>query len=290
MSEAVDMNSLEYVDQEAAGKLECPFCMSVLDDPVVVCKNEHHLCRACAKEQQRSSDRCPTCRKRLDIRDGQRFLRSSLNDLRVHCPNRARGCSRTLRREELAAHMTTCSFTVVTCMHCDVKMERRLLGENGVHWHCDAARFGCDFVGSSRSDVAVHIVDCAVFKCRSQFEQYERRIAALERAAVPVGAMVAWSGAPSTLRDGWALCDGRGGRPDRREEFVEERRSKKRKKRRSCSRSGSAEGEGGSAWYSLAYIVRVEPRRPATATPGGRRACRDEREGYPAGETSAEAD
>lgn len=289
MPDTLDLSTIEYVDPEAAGKLWCPLCMSVLEDPVVVCKNEHHLCRSCAREQRRISDRCPTCRKRLDIRDGQRFLRSSLDDLRAYCPNRVRGCCETLRREELRAHVARCPYSVVGCPHCDATMERRFLTDDGLHLHCDAAGFGCDFVGGGRAEVAAHVVDCAVCKCRPQFERYERQLAALERAAVPVGAMLAWAGPPTSLPSGWALCDGKCGRPDRREEFVEERRSKRRKRRRSGSRSRSRK-ESRGAWYSTAYIVRVEPRRTRSGEPRVSWAFRHEREGPLNGEESAELD
>jgi len=270
----VDMTSLEYVNEQAAEKLLCPLCLSVLNDPVVVCRNEHHLCRTCSDEQRRSADspeECPECRERLHVKEGQRYLKSNLDELLVKCPNQVRGCSLTPTRGDVCAHVASCGFSVVKCEYCEAVMERQFLSE-GSHLHCDAVRFGCEFIGKSDTEVAVHLVDCAVFKCRPQFDEYERRIAALEQTALPVGAMIGWAGATASLPHGWALCDGKHERPDRRREFVKERQrekgrkhrsdSRKRRKRdrdkESRSRTPRRSSSRSVVRYSLAYIVRVE--------------------------------
>lgn len=273
---AVDMRNLEYVDEEAASKFECPLCISVLHDPVVVCKNEHHLCRSCFIMQRNGQKECPTCRSALQVREGQRFLKNRLEELVVRCPNW--GCLETPMRSHVQAHQSTCPFSVIKCPHCATKMERRLFGDKSEHWHCDAVRFGCEFLGKSDSEVAVHLVDCAVFKCRARFEEYDRRLFALEQTAVPLGSMVAWAGRPDTLPKGWALCDGKEGRPDRQREFKQqvprgsEKSRTKRSKRstssgdssgvhipRRRSRSGRRDGVVPirDTHYSLAYIIRT---------------------------------
>jgi len=299
-TDILDISSLEYVDQDAASNFECPLCMSVFNDPVLVCSHEHHMCRSCALHQRETCSECPTCRSRLHISEGQRFLRNMLDGLQVHCVNRARGCDVTMERKDLKKHISKCGFSLVKCPHCTTMMERHeLFSQSSRHWHCDAARYGCEFLGQSDADVSVHLADCVIYKCRARFEEYDRRLAEAEEMAPPVGSMLAWTGTRNQLPRCWALCDGQQGRPNRVREFVEERsrsgqrRHFRRSSRRSCSRrrwnsrsysrrsrsmrrwSLGAPGETRSERYELAYIVRVpvdnsaRDNRSAPAGSGG---------------------
>lgn len=241
------MSGLVYVDPSAAEQLQCPLCMDVFTDPVIVCRNEHHLCRQCAEtasQRTRDERKCPECRRKLHIGNGQRFLKNMLDQLRVYCPNRERGCQLVLKREDLKAHACDCPNALIKCQWCEASMERQLLALT--HYHCDAARFGCEFVTETDEMVAVHMATCPVSKCRRMFESYERQIEDLRLLVVPSGAILPWSGIVSEVPSGWALCDGQDGRPDRTFDFEEA----PDKKRRRCNSSHR------DVRYSLAYIIR----------------------------------
>lgn len=243
----IETDDLEYVDAEAAGKVHCPMCLSVFFDPVLVCREEHHLCRPCAERLACGPKRacvCPTCRRKLHIRPGQRFLRGVVNELLVRCPSR--GCAETPTREALPSHLGVCPFVVIKCDHCEATMERRQFA--AAHHHCDAARWGCEFVGSGDVEVSVHLAECAVFRCRRMFERFEQEIADLRCAAVPAGAMLPWHGPASRLPGGWAFCDGEDGRPDRTEDAIEKHQSKRRR-----TAAGVSADE---TWYDFVYITR----------------------------------
>ena len=153
----------------------------------------------------------------------------------------------------MASHVAACPEALVKCHHCSFTAERQHLSQT--HFHCDAARFGCEFVCASEDQVYVHLVDCVVSKCRGQFLEYERQITDLKQAVVPLGGMIAWSGNASEMPDGWALCDGRQGRPDFTSEF--ELVANPRKRRR---------GEGGQpVRYSRAYIIRRHAQEDVVA-------------------------
>ncbi|CAE8743211.1 unnamed protein product [Polarella glacialis] len=281
---------LEHVDEEAAEQVQCPMCHDVFMDPVLVCDAEHHLCRSCANSLvmlpaqrdrkcprgeellelprrvlQRSEmklPRCPSCRQKVHIRDGQRFLRNMVAQLRVRCPNKARGCAETPTREQVESHVRACPYSVVKCEFCSLTTERQLLSHT--HHHCDAARFGCDFVSDNDSAVTMHLVDCPVSKCQRQFERYEEQIAKLQREVIPPGGILPWSG--KRLPEGWALCDGQNGWPDLSQQFrsasLDE--GSARKRRRGPDKRGISE----SGHYSFAYIVRVREEHLFLPLPG----------------------
>mmetsp|Transcript_35361 Transcript_35361/g.94160 ORF Transcript_35361/g.94160 Transcript_35361/m.94160 type:complete len:293 (-) Transcript_35361:76-954(-) len=233
-------------------------CSDVFNDPVVVCEGEHHLCRACMetlRRHHRHSRKCPECRRPFKIGAGQRFLKTMLDGLKVYCPNQARGCEATPKRGELRHHIEACPLTLVACLYCSEKMERRVMVRS--HLHCDAARFGCEFVAGCEAGVAVHLVECAVAKCRAQFERYERQIAELKLSVVPPGALIPWAGRRSRLPAGWALCDGERGRPDRSGDFeVATSSSSGGRRKRRRLHDASDGGGADDVEYSLAYIIR----------------------------------
>eukprot|EP00442_Polarella_glacialis_P000048 CAMPEP_0115104588 /NCGR_PEP_ID=MMETSP0227-20121206/35416_1 /TAXON_ID=89957 /ORGANISM="Polarella glacialis, Strain CCMP 1383" /LENGTH=313 /DNA_ID=CAMNT_0002501557 /DNA_START=32 /DNA_END=973 /DNA_ORIENTATION=- len=257
---------LEHVDEEAAEQVQCPMCHDVFMDPVLVCDAEHHLCRSCANSlvmlPAQRDRKCPSCRQKVHIRDGQRFLRNMVAQLRVRCPNKARGCAETPTREQVESHVRACPYSVVKCEFCSLTTERQLLSHT--HHHCDAARFGCDFVSDNDSAVTMHLVDCPVSKCQRQFERYEKQIAKLQREVIPPGGILPWSG--KRLPEGWVLCDGQNGWPDLSQQFrsasLDE--GSARKRRRGPDKRGISE----SGHYSFAYIVRVREEHLFLPLPG----------------------
>jgi len=226
--------------------MSCPLCLEVLTDPVQVCKREHHFCRGCAhtlKALPLRDRKCPECRGKLSITDGQRFLRNAVEHLRVRCPNQAKGCSETPTRTTLDEHLADCPLQDVKCQHCSVTMERQLL--RALHHHCDATRFGCDFVADTDEEVTVHLAGCVVSKCRKAFQALEQENAELRRSVIPPGAIIAWSGLKTKLPADWVFCDGEHGSPDFSGDF-----QTSAKKRR------GNDGVVPEVHYTFAYIMR----------------------------------
>merc|ERR1712151_1306521 len=67
----------------------------------------------------------------------------------------------------------------------------------------------------------------------------------MEKKMVPCGALLPWSGLSSQVPEGWALCDGKAGRPDLRDQFVVQR-----KRPRVMIQDDIA--------YEFAYIMRLD--------------------------------
>lgn len=222
------MSDLVYVETDAIDQFRCPVCRHVFRDPVMVCKNEHHVCKPCSSvlEQRVLSQReCPECGQRLRITKGQKFLKRMVEQLLLHCPNRSRGCNATLKSVDLQAHLSVCPDQIITCKWCDTTMERQLLSLT--HHHCNAARFGCSFVAQNELLVDMHATECSLSKCHEQFASIESQIAELKQSCVPSGTMLPWCGKKSQMPTGWSLCDGRQGRPDLEMEFQMTKRRKR---------------------------------------------------------------
>lgn len=174
------MLGLKFADALSAAQaelLQCPVCLDVLSDPVLVCTGEHHLCRKCADGLR--TNKCPVCRKKVKKSNPQRLVKNSLAKLRVHCPNKERGCDAVLFHPDMTAHLAVCPNEEVKCQHCEIMMERLQLSLR--HHHCKAVRFGCDFVAEGEEAIAAHQSECAVAKCSKQFESYDQQIAELKQ-------------------------------------------------------------------------------------------------------------
>ena len=72
---------------------------------------------------------------------------------------------------------------------------------------------------------------------------------------IPKGVIVAWSGSGSDIPDGWALCDGNGGRPNLIDRFIRGGRGSSRPE---AGEIETAEGSGASIfYYVLCYIIKL---------------------------------
>eukprot|EP00741_Cyanophora_paradoxa_P007444 tig00001128_g7199.t1 len=157
-------------------ELACTVCCLVMREPTLLgCSNEHALCRACAErlarqagypfeyEYMRAQLKCPIDREVIDrdrfrpaVRDSRR-----INELRVHCPFRERGCEWQGDLGSFTAHTERCVTGWGVCGWCK---ERVLLDELRAHEAacrrpCPNVDLGC-IARLSRSELEAHLDSC----------------------------------------------------------------------------------------------------------------------------------
>ncbi|KAL2776581.1 PDZ domain-containing RING finger protein 4 isoform 1 [Daubentonia madagascariensis] len=103
--------ALERFAEAVDPALECKLCGQVLEEPLCT-PCGHVFCASCLLPWAARRRRCPLhCQP---LAPGEPYpvlpLRNLIQKLRVRCDYRARGCGRTVRLHELAAHVEHCDF------------------------------------------------------------------------------------------------------------------------------------------------------------------------------------
>jgi hypothetical protein len=119
--------ALAGTDIDAVGsydeRLACPICHNPAFGGVMTKKCAHHFHKVCLDRAIKSNPNCPVCRTAVgegeyaDLADvqGARYLRQSINELKVDCPM---GCGAHVKWESLGGHVRdSCTKTVVFCKH-----------------------------------------------------------------------------------------------------------------------------------------------------------------------------
>jgi len=93
--------------------LECPVCMIVYQDRVMMCSNGHSICGKCLENLPDS--RCPTCRVKMGtIRN--RIVERMLETALLPCVYKDYGCKYVGRGGTRAGHEDTCMFRPIPCL------------------------------------------------------------------------------------------------------------------------------------------------------------------------------
>ncbi len=96
----------------------CSICFNVLKDPVLCPRNHHCFCRGCITKHLENSQRCPTCADELTVEtlaEPQRMVKDILNELKIHCIYKSRGCQESVQLQHIDQHEATCGFTPTVC-------------------------------------------------------------------------------------------------------------------------------------------------------------------------------
>ena len=133
-----DTNRIVGLDTRFADTIQCPICLSILDNPVMT-KCGHNYCQQCLKEVIESgAEECPKCRIKFskkrryesidDICVALRhnedvftfFKNLTLNEmigkLKINCDYDFNGCQESVELAKLYDHMTVCEHNI--CKTC----------------------------------------------------------------------------------------------------------------------------------------------------------------------------
>lgn len=110
---------LDYVfTRRPPQHLECPICLSVLEEPQVSSCCGNHFCRACIQRVMGSSKPCPLCQEvGFNVMLHKGIMRE-VNSLEVKCPKENLGCLWKGELGKAANHMSKdCGYVEVECVY-----------------------------------------------------------------------------------------------------------------------------------------------------------------------------
>ncbi|XP_037702280.1 PDZ domain-containing RING finger protein 4 isoform X1 [Choloepus didactylus] len=108
--------ALERFAEAVDPNFKCKLCGQVLEEPLCT-PCGHVFCASCLLPWAARRSRCPLQCQLLAPGELHRVLplRNLIQKLRIQCDYRARGCGRTVRLHELAAHLEHCNFGPARC-------------------------------------------------------------------------------------------------------------------------------------------------------------------------------
>ena len=117
MSKVIEMSSLEY-EGDWDINLECGICRMPLVEPrITPC--EHTFCADCLHRALLDRLECPQCRRSMSEAVciiPTKIVMNMLNEMKVHCPLRNRGCQRIISRSDVPEHVKRhCGYLLIAC-------------------------------------------------------------------------------------------------------------------------------------------------------------------------------
>ncbi|KAH7142256.1 hypothetical protein DER46DRAFT_566466 [Fusarium sp. MPI-SDFR-AT-0072] len=108
----VQFQDLDYCSN-VDDQLICSICLSPMLTPLLT-PCGHTFCSECLRRHLTCTNQCPLDRRPIRIRMTQcpQSIVESLDRLIVKCPNAGKGCSHSMKRDEVVTH-------VLRCMHND---------------------------------------------------------------------------------------------------------------------------------------------------------------------------
>ncbi|CAL8144588.1 unnamed protein product [Orchesella dallaii] len=89
--------------------LTCPICYELPRNEIFQCRNGHVVCDGCIN----NLTHCPQCRLRFQEKIRNRALECILENLKLECNYKNKGCTMVAQRRQLTEHERTCAFQFV---------------------------------------------------------------------------------------------------------------------------------------------------------------------------------
>ena len=205
LSKVIDIANLEY-EGDCNINLECGICRMPLVEPRTT-ECEHTFCVECLSRALNERFECPRCRTPLGhaTMESPKLVINMLNEMKVHCPLRGRGCQQTVSRSDVADHvMRHCGYLLVACPsthhrdiysrlpRCTILLPRKDLHGNTCRHkmvdckHC--AVFSCpeidmaDHVKTKCPEYMIMCTDCSAIFPRKTFDDHVTQCAEAAKA------------------------------------------------------------------------------------------------------------
>ena len=125
----------------------------------------------------KKGEQCPACQEEHATNEVLRdnYSRKRLEKAKVFCQNRDDGCTNQMKLKELGAHLETCSFEQIPCVHksqgCSAVLLRGQLAEH-LQTECQFRPETCEFCGIEFpvADLKTHQEKCkaSLVKCPNE--------------------------------------------------------------------------------------------------------------------------
>ena len=159
LTRVIDLSNLEYVS-DCNKNLECGICREPLVQPLTT-QCHHTFCRECLGRAIRPRRICPCCRHYLTrpVMVPNKIVIDMLDEMKVYCLLRSRGCQEILARSDIAKHMMhDCGYLLVACpiKTCTILLPRKDF-RDGICRHKMTQCAHCKLFSCPEVDLAAHI-------------------------------------------------------------------------------------------------------------------------------------
>ncbi|KAJ8098253.1 hypothetical protein POJ06DRAFT_296773 [Lipomyces tetrasporus] len=172
-----DLRDLHYTGEVSLSML-CPICYCVFVEPYSTTCG-HTFCRTCIQDAlSKSSSVCPVDRAGLclaDIRPSPIVLYNLIDELRVYCHNKNKGCTAILTRSSIHNHTNDCTYALVKCpLQCCCQLIERRYIDSKDDFKCLHNQIECAGCLKSMMDYQVndHLRECGsrALRCPDCFD------------------------------------------------------------------------------------------------------------------------
>ena len=150
---------------EVSEEFLCPICLLVLKEPHLSGCCGHHFCQTCITRVKDDRGPCPLCKQRYFSTLMDKSVQRKVNDLRVFCRSKGKGCRWEGELSSYESHIQLCKYVKVDCDYgCGVKVFRTYL-EAHKNW-CVKRPVSCEHCGHKatwKEVVSEHTKVCAKY-------------------------------------------------------------------------------------------------------------------------------
>ena len=106
----------------------CSICSNVLREPRIAECCGKTSCLTCVESLLKGKQACPSCKHMQFTVSVHRQVRNRIDESKVYCPGREKGCQAVERFEAIAKHIGQCGYVGVACPHrCGANLVRSQL-------------------------------------------------------------------------------------------------------------------------------------------------------------------
>ena len=160
----------DLVEEHPKFQWQCQICHCILRDPHQVKCCGYSFCKVCIEQAQAKKRECPLCNK-IETFFHDKGLERILNELRVYCTHKDKGCEWEGELGELGKHLDSpddklagCKFENTECIFCTKLFERNCLQLH--QSECPMRPFSCQYCQYDSSFIDVtqnHQVICTSY-------------------------------------------------------------------------------------------------------------------------------
>ena len=166
----------DYVDK-VPERILCTICTKVLRDPHLTGCCGQHFCESCLTQwlKKRTVKSCPHCREENFVHLHNKALKRDIQELKIYCSNRKKGCSWLGETSDLHAHLNSdsgCGYVDVKCPNeCSfqpnglaTRVQRKDLKDHLQH-KCYLRRYKCEYCNHEDTYYAITTGDDSKYRC-----------------------------------------------------------------------------------------------------------------------------
>ena len=140
----------DLVEEQPKFQWQCQICHCILREPHQVKCCGYSFCKVCIEQAQAKKRECPLCNEIIEAIFYDKGLERTLNELRVYCTHKDKGCEWEGELGELGKHLDSpdnklagCKFENTECIFCTKLFERNCLQSH--QSECPMRPFSCQY-------------------------------------------------------------------------------------------------------------------------------------------------